>query len=239
VEALLIALQFLTRIPLPFTFAYHDQALGRSPLFYPLVGLLLGSLLAGLAWLLQGISAALAAALLLIAWVLSTGGLHLDGLADCADAWVGGYGDRQRSLQIMKDPASGPIAVVVLVLLLLLKWAALTALLEHSQWLPILLAPVLGRSAILLLMLTTAYVSPKGLAESLLQHLPIKTARLVLAAALLATLLILGWSSLLAVVLTVLAIRQLAIVRLGGATGDVYGAAVELSEAVALLAVAL
>lgn len=238
-DALLIALQFLTRIPLPFSFVYHDQALGRSPLFYPLVGLSLGALLVGLALLLQGSSAALAAALVLSVWVLSTGGLHLDGLADCADAWVGGYGDRQRSLQIMKDPAAGPIAVVVLVLVLLLKWSALTVLLDAQRWLPLLIAPLLGRSAILLLMLTTPYVSRKGLAETLLQHLPFAAARIVLAGALLLALLTIGWPSLLAVVLTVMVIRQLAIARLGGATGDVYGAAVELSEAAALLAVAL
>jgi adenosylcobinamide-GDP ribazoletransferase len=239
VDALLIALQFLTRIPLPFSFAYHDQALGRSPLFYPLVGLLLGALLAGLALFLQSSPTALAATLVLSAWVLLTGGLHLDGLADCADAWVGGYGDRQRSLQIMKDPASGPIAVTVLVLVLLVKWSALSALLDQQQLLPILLAPLLGRSAILLLMLTTPYVSPKGLAETLLQHLPFAAARIVLAVAILLALLTLGWLSLLAVALMILVVRQTAIKRLGGSTGDVYGAAVELSEAAALLAVAL
>jgi adenosylcobinamide-GDP ribazoletransferase len=65
------------------------------------------------------------AALLLTVWVLLSGGLHLDGLADSADAWLGGFGDRERTLTIMKDPRSGPIAVVVLVLVLLLKFCAL------------------------------------------------------------------------------------------------------------------
>lgn len=51
--------------------------------------------------------------------MLITGGLHLDGLADTADAWVGGQGDRDRTLAIMKDPRSGPIAIAVIVLLLL------------------------------------------------------------------------------------------------------------------------
>lgn len=238
-DALLIALQFLTRIPLPFAFSYNDRALGRSPLFYPLVGLLLGAVLFGLALLFYGSPTALAAALLLMAWVLLTGGLHLDGLADCADAWVGGHGDRQRSLQIMKDPASGPIAVAVMLLVLLVKWSALNALLGEQRLLPILMAPLLGRSAILMLMLSTPYVSPKGLAEILLQHLPTATARIVLAIALLPALLALGWATVLAVGLMVLAIRKAAIDRLGGATGDVYGAAVELGEAVALVAVAL
>jgi adenosylcobinamide-GDP ribazoletransferase len=54
------------------------------------------------------------AALLLAVWVLLTGGLHLDGLADTADAWIGGQGDRDRTLAIMKDPRSGPIAIVAI-----------------------------------------------------------------------------------------------------------------------------
>lgn len=238
-DALLTALQFLTRIPLPFTYGYSDKALGRSPLFYPLVGLFLGGILAGLAALLQSAPTTLTAALLLTAWALLSGGLHLDGLADCADAWIGGHGDRQRSLRIMKDPACGPIAVTVLVLLLLLKWAALTALLAERQWLAIALTPLLGRAGILVLMLTTTYVSPQGLASTMLQHFPSATAGRVLALVVISLLPTLGWPSLLAVGLTLWAIRSMAMQRLGGVTGDVYGAAVELSEAAALLAVAI
>src|SRR5690606_39615426 len=75
-------------------------------------------------------------------------------------------------LAIMKDPACGPIGVITLVLLLLLKWAALVALLESGQWLPLLLAPWLGRWILPLLLLTTAYVRPGGMGHTLAEHMP-------------------------------------------------------------------
>ena len=97
-------------------------------------------------------------------WVAITGGLHLDGLADCADAWVGGFGNRQRSLAIMKDPAAGPIAVLVLVLLLLLKWSLISSIIEKQALSVLLLTPLLGRLAILMLMSTSDYIRTGGLA---------------------------------------------------------------------------
>lgn len=117
-----IALQFLTRLPVNFSIHYSDRHLGQSPLFYPFIGLLIGALLFLLATLLPEQTNSLNAALILSTWVLITGGLHLDGLADCSDAWAGGLNNKSRTLKIMKDPTAGPIAIVILVLLLLLKW---------------------------------------------------------------------------------------------------------------------
>lgn len=238
-DALLIALQFLTRIPLRFDIAYSDRAAGRSVLCYPAVGLLLGVAFCGLASALAGSPASLVAALLLTAWVWLTGGLHLDGLADCADAWIGGAGDAQRSLRIMKDPASGPIAVAVLVLVLLLKWNALSVLLEGQRLAPLLAAPMLGRCAILALMLSMPYVSPNGLANKLLAHLPRKAAQIVAVAACLLAWPLAGWPALVAACAVCWLVRRIALDRLGGATGDVYGAAVELTETAVLTAAAL
>ncbi len=110
------------------------------------------------------------AALLLSLWVLLSGGLHLDGLADSADA-LGGFGDRERTLTIMKDPRSGPIAVVTLVLVLLLKFAAILALIESNHSIGLLLAPLIGRSAMLALFLGTPYVRAGGLGQALADHL--------------------------------------------------------------------
>ncbi len=235
-NALGLALQFLTRLPLPRDIPYSPEALGRSVVFYPLVGLLIGGILALSRVLLGEQAPLLASALLLTAWVLITGGLHLDGLADCADAWIGGLGDRQRSLRIMKDPASGPIAVAILVLVLLLKWTALAALIEQNHLTPLLIAPLLGRNAILLLMLSTPYVSPQGLAEKLLRHLPETAARWVAGFTLAIAAVSVGLLPLLIAGLALLWIRHSALSRLGGTTGDVYGAAVELVETGVLLA---
>lgn len=124
-RSLLVALQFLTRLPVRLSAMPTPEQFGRAVLCYPLVGVLIGVVLYAAALSLDGTPPLLQAALLLSLWVALSGALHLDGLADMADAWVGGLGDRERTLAIMKDPRSGPVAVVVLVLVLLLKFSSL------------------------------------------------------------------------------------------------------------------
>jgi adenosylcobinamide-GDP ribazoletransferase len=171
-QPFLIALQFLTCLPVRLRGMPEPQQIGRSLLYYPLVGLLLGGMLCLLGMALGNAAPPLKAALLLAAWVWLTGALHLDGLADSADAWLGGFGDRERTLAIMKDPCSGPVAVAVLVLVLLLKFVALWTLLEQGNPWVLLAVPLLGRSAMLGLFLTTPYVRPGGLGQALAEHMP-------------------------------------------------------------------
>lgn len=238
-DSFLIALQFLTRVPVARHLEANDTTLGYSVLYYPLVGFLIGVILSTLALLLSDVAAALSAAILLTAWVWLTGGLHLDGLADCADATVGGMGDRQRSLRIMKDPSAGPIAVTVLLLTLLLKWVSLLEVIQQGKLLVLMLVPLLGRCSILLLMLSTPYISPKGLAERIVANLPFADARWVVVISLVFAGLMIGWANVLFAGIVLLWVRNMALIRLGGTTGDVYGAAVELTETAALLAVVL
>ncbi|WP_411959967.1 adenosylcobinamide-GDP ribazoletransferase [Pseudomonas mandelii] len=237
-----IALQFLSSLPIRLPGMPAPQELGRSLLFYPLVGLLFGALLWALNWLLLGTPSLLHAALLLSAWVLLSGALHLDGLADSADAWLGGFGDRERTLTIMKDPRSGPIAVVTLVLVLLLKFAALLALIEQQHSLFLMIVPLIGRSAMLGLFLTTPYVRAGGLGQALADHLPRLAGKRVLAVSALACVLIAGFSGVWALVLAggmFVWLRQVMLRRLGGTTGDTAGAMLELLEMVVLVGWAL
>lgn len=241
-RALLVAVQFLTRLPLPWL-AVPDAALrGRSVPYYPVVGLGIGVLLVLLAMLLATANTLLAAALVLLVWVLITGGLHLDGLADSADAWVGGHGDRERTLVILKDPASGPAGVTALVLLLLVKFTALVALLEAQAPTILWVAPVLGRAALVFLLFSMPYVRPGGIGAAQAAHLPRTAAVVMLVAVALAPPLLLGTRGLwllVAVVLLLLVLRRLMRQRLGGATGDTLGASCELVEAAALVVMAL
>lgn len=237
-----IALQFLSSLPVRLPGMPEPAQLGRSLLFYPLVGLLFGGLLWGLDALLLGTPLLLHGALLLTAWVLLSGGLHLDGLADSADAWLGGFGDRERTLLIMKDPRSGPIAVITLVLVLLLKFAALLALIEQRQTLALIIVPVLGRGALLGLFLTTPYVRAGGLGQALADHLPRHRGWQVLLACALGGVLVAGWVgvSALVIALTVfIGLRQMMLRRLGGCTGDTAGALLELLEMVVLVGLVL
>lgn len=237
-----IALQFLSSLPIRLPGMPAPQELGRSLLFYPLVGLLFGGLLWGLNGLLSGTPLLLHAALLLCVWVSLSGALHLDGLADSADAWLGGFGDRERTLSIMKDPRSGPIAVVTLVLVLLLKFAALLALIEQGHGVVLLIVPLMGRAALLGLFLTTPYVRAGGLGQALADHLPRQAGWQVLAGSALVCCLIAGLSGVFAVVLAAVVfvwLRQVMLQRLGGTTGDTAGALLELLEMVVLVGLAL
>jgi adenosylcobinamide-GDP ribazoletransferase len=237
------ALQFLTRIPVvTMDEMLSGEELGRSTLFYPLVGLIIGGLLSLLFWSLADHDSGVVAALTLIVWVLLTGGLHLDGLADSADAWAGGHKDPDRTLEIMKDSRSGPAAVVFVVLLLILKFAALSTLIEAQAWLALLLAPFLGRVTIIALMLTTPYVRPHGIASELYNQIPRVALTGLLLASLLFVVLVAGWWGIVllgASGLLFYLMRHLMLKRIGGTTGDTLGAAIEVMEGGVLLVLAL
>ncbi|WP_194789434.1 adenosylcobinamide-GDP ribazoletransferase [Pseudomonas sp. UFMG81] len=237
-----IALQFLSSLPVRLPGMPTPQEMGRSLLCYPLVGLLFGLLLWLASHLLQGVAAPLHAALLLALWVLLSGALHLDGLADSADAWLGGFGDRERTLEIMKDPRSGPIAVVTLVLVLLLKFCALWVLVERGVGGLLVLTPVVGRAAMLGLFLGTPYVRRGGLGSALAEHLPRQAAGWVLSGCALVAVMLGGWPVLwvLGLALLVFAwLRRLMCKRLGGTTGDTAGALLELLELAVVVGLAL
>lgn len=233
-----IALQLLTRLPTPRC-DYDAQSAGRSLLSYPLVGVLLGALIAATGWSLSSLFPPLPlAALLLVLWVLLTGALHLDGLADSADGWLGGHGDCEKTLRIMHDPQSGPAGIVAVVMVLLLKFAALGVLIERHDWLALASVPLLARTLALLLFLVTPCARPDGMAASLAAQLPRGGAwGMVLLGGAAA-----GYGAhahpwlLPAAFVAFFLLRRLMMVRINGMTGDTTGALIESMEAVALLA---
>ncbi|MCW2004471.1 adenosylcobinamide-GDP ribazoletransferase [Xanthomonas campestris pv. raphani] len=240
IDGLLAAIGFLTRIPVPARVFTRSGAQARSLCWYPLVGVLLGGVVCGLAWCLREVAPLLGAALLLSTWVWLTGALHLDGLADTTDAWVGGMGERARTLAIMKDPTSGPMAVTAVVLVLLLKCAALASLLTQAPatlW----LAPLLARSALVAAFLSTPYVRAGGLGSALsgapragLWLALIAGTAVCIVAGLATAALCVGIAAL------VFALwRRACLQRLGGMTGDTCGALVELTETAVLVMLAL
>lgn len=231
-----VALQFLTRLPLSLSRPPDAAAQRRSLYWYPAVGLVVGAALLLAAWLTSALPPAPRAALLLALWALLTGLLHLDGLADCADAWLGGHGDRARTLAILKDPRAGSAAVAMLVLVLLLKFAALQTLLASGAATPaLLLAPLLARAAVPVLFASTPYVRDGGLGAVLAREADRRALLGVAALAALPALACGAWAALLAVAGVGFFVRALALRRLGGFTGDVAGALIELAEAAALL----
>jgi len=123
---------------------------GATTLFFPLVGGMIGGLLMGLDWLLGHVlPEAPRAALVVVAWAIATGGLHLDGLADTADGLMAA-GDRRRRLEAMADPRVGAFGALAVAGLLLLKWSALSPLPGRLRMGALALAPALSRAAALL-----------------------------------------------------------------------------------------
>lgn len=234
-KSFLIALQFLTILPVQLKGTLTDKEIGHSLLFYPVVGLLIGLVLGLLAWSLNAQLPMVSAILVLTVWVTLSGALHLDGLADSADAWLGGIGDKAKTLLIMKDPAAGPIAVVTIVLVLLIKFVMLTVLLSQQNCWELIWSVILARTALPLLFLTTDYVRPRGLGSILKQQQSaIHTRRLMLIVGVLA-LFSIGLFPLLFGLLVFLLLRYLMERRLNGFTGDTAGAMVELLEAAFLI----
>ena len=227
-----IALQFLTVLPIELKTMPSAKQNGQAILFYPFVGLLIGLILFGVSLILVKLPILLIASIILVLWIWLTGGLHLDGLADTADAWVGGFGDPERTLKIMKDPSCGPIGVLSLVVVCLLKFAALYVLLEQHLNTFLILVPVLGRSVPLFLFLTTAYVRDKGLGRSITDFIPKKLTWtfFVITIALLCMFKWLGLVIFICFIAVLFYLRALFIKRIGGITGDTVGAAIELIE---------
>jgi adenosylcobinamide-GDP ribazoletransferase len=232
-----LALALLTTLPVGCVADTDPDDLGRSPLAYPLVGFVIAVLLIATCWALFDLPPLAAAALVLALWVVLTGALHLDGLADCADALLGGHADAERRRAILKDPHTGSAAVVAVVVVLIGKFAGLAAALDHGSLVPLLTAPVLARGAVLGLMCVLPYTSPGGMAEVAHARLPRQYGWLVVAIIAGLALFTTPSALLAAAALTAL-VGVGARRRLGGATGDVYGALIELVETAVLLVLA-
>ncbi len=238
VKAFLLALSLLTRLPVAQLDKLQDTDSGHSALFYPLVGLVIGLLLFVPILIFPSASPLLLAAIVIAGWAVITGGLHLDGLADSADAWLGGMDDEEKTQRIMKDPRVGAAGVVSIVCVLLLKFSALIALFQVGSHELIILVPIIGRSMILLLFITSKYVSSQGMASSVVEYLPHTAAMWVIGVSLLFGMLFSLWGMLCALAGFWL-LRRLMLKRLGGCTGDTVGATVEITEMFFLVGSAL
>jgi adenosylcobinamide-GDP ribazoletransferase len=240
VKSFFAALQFLTIFSWPRRPDRSADEIGAAVALFPLIGFFLGAILAASNLLLEPLVAAglLSVMLVAVLAVLSRG-LHLDGLADTFDG-LGAGGERERVLRIMGDSHTGVFGVVAVVLVLLLKTRAIE-LMDAERWRALLLAPLLGRWAMALLAYRSNPAKP-GLGSIFIGNIH---GRNVFLATIFTLALVAGFLQIIGIALMV-AIGIFTLVgksyfhrRLGGVTGDVFGAVGELSETSALVFLAL
>ena len=241
---LLAALTFLTVLPLPLPRAIPPRAAGAAVVWYPLVGYGLGGALALGDWALRhtALSGVTVGVALVAALALATGFLHLDGLIDTCDA-VFAHRPPAERLAIARDPRAGAFGVVGVVLALLLKASLLGGSLGGDRGAVIVVFPALARLAmsvaVILLPAARGTVGLGGGVKAYTRPWMLAGAALI---GIVPAAILLRWAILPILAGTVIGgggITVLALRRLGGATGDVYGATCECAEIGALLAAAL
>lgn len=225
------ALALLTTLPTP---DHYPDNPGRAYAYFPLVGMIIGVLLAVVQAVMNRFTAPDVTAFgVLLAWVLLTGGLHLDGFGDSCDGLFAAAAPERR-LKIMKDPRTGSWAVIGLVLLLLGKWLGL----RGAPPAVLIAAAATGRMVMVVAAVSFRYARGDGMGGYYRRGLG--RGQLVTAALLYALVLALARASLLPLVVAwgaALIAARWAAGRLGGGlTGDVYGALGELAELLVLLA---
>ncbi|GBF32748.1 cobalamin synthase [Desulfocucumis palustris] len=232
----LLALQMLTRIHVREV-PYDEKAAGQSVMFFPLVGLLLGGLSAGVYFLSALVFPPPAtAAIAVLALVIATGGLHLDGFMDTMDGVLSGR-PRERKLEIMKDSRVGAFGALGAVCLLLLKFSLVLSLPGELVPRLLIIAPVISRWSMACAVTGFPYARPEGLGKSHANF----SGKTELWVASLTALIFSGAAGgpggivlfALGGLLTQLLCRRL-VGQLGGLTGDTYGATNEIVEVAVL-----
>lgn len=236
---LVVAARYLTIVPLPGKAPEGAGAIGRAAVWFPVIGLGMGAVLVGVERAATMLFPSLLAGLLTVTvWKLLTGGLHLDGLADCLDGLAGR--DAEHRLAIMRDSRIGAFGAIGLILLLLLEIVAVGELAPGVRSQALLVLPAIARATPPLLVGLFPSARREGLGAAFGSSVGRWAAPIALAIALvfaLAALRAVGAVVLAVAVLSALALARFFAARVGGITGDVLGAAIEAAELAGLLTV--
>ena len=249
-NSFLIGLQFLTRIFVVRQSVWTEQSFGESVKFFPAVGAVLGIICAALVGALNFFTAdnlpLLTGTVGFASLIILTGGIHCDGLMDSADGLFSGR-EREKILLIMKDSRAGSFGVVAMILVAALEISTLTELARLSTYFlcaAIYSAPIIGRLMMVVTIGAFPYARPEGMGKAFAQF---TTRRTILIAAgeaffLLLPLNLIGGkfficaaaASLVALLVT-WRFATFATEKIGGVTGDIYGAVTTLAEMFALI----
>jgi len=243
-KSILTAFRFLTIVPLGRGEDPGPKGMAAAMMWFPVVGCVLGLILAGMDRALgRALPQTMLDVLLIAALALITGALHLDGFADTLDGISGGRGDRNRMLAIMKDSHIGAVGVVGLVLLLMLKFTALESVSWNIRAGTLILMPVAGRWSQVLMAFGSEYARKEGsLAQPFVEHLELGHFLFATFTAVLAAFVFVGLRAVMvtgAVGIVALGAKYYFARRLGGVTGDTIGAVSETCEVLLLIGLAV
>lgn len=238
----LAALQFLTTIPIPWQRKTVPEELGRSGVYFPIIGLIIGLILAGLSLLFGLILPPMVAtALLVVSLVVLSGALHLDGFADTCDG-IAGHKTVETRWQVMHDSRAGGFGIVGVVLLLLVKYVSLSSIPQSSLITTLVLMPVLSRWAMVYAIFAYPYARPSGLGKEFKQgtnwlRFTVATLITLIIAVVMARLI--GLAVMLMVWVFTVAVAAYLKSKFAGLTGDNYGAINEMAEVGVLIIITL
>lgn len=230
--SLLAALQFLTAIPLPGR-QYSPEVVGRSTAYFPVIGLIIGLIMAGWRFLLVLLLPAPVANVLVIAsLVVITGALHLDGFVDTCDGLAAHRTVAER-WQVMRDSRAGGFGVIGVSALLLVKYISLTNVPSSLLTVTLVLAPVLSRWAMVYAIFVYPYARPSGLGTVFKERTTWQRFTIATVITLAISWIVLqmtGIAVMMGIWVTVVIVATYLKNKFAGLTGDTYGAINEIAE---------
>ncbi len=231
---LILAIQFLTRLPTPQIKNFTKQELSSTAPWFPIVGIIVGLFVTSLVTLGTYVDVWLGALLGLITWVWITGALHLDGLADLSDALGAAHRDPQRFLQVMRDPHVGSFGVIALLMLLMSKLILLQLIITHHllNW---CLLPLICAWSRLGAIAWSAWLPSLSSGSAEVFAWQIRKPMIVVNTLILFVISALFSPALLVSPLILFIWWCFLRYRLGGMTGDCLGAGIEITETILLL----
>ncbi len=235
----IIAVQFLTTIPIPGNYVHEEKDLGRSMIFYPIVGLLIGIVTSASYRLVSHFFIpAVSLAVVFVISILLTGGLHLDGFADMCDGFYAGK-DKSGILSIMKDSHIGTMAVLGIFCLLLLKLVMMFSLLLKNSLIPaFLIVPVISRGLMALVAGLYPYARTDGTAKPFIENIgrmEMSGAAILVLAISYCVVGVAGIYVTLGTLVVAFVFLHCVKSKIGGITGDILGSVNEISEISALV----
>lgn len=241
-KSFLVALKFLTNLPVSKNLEFQEETLAKSTRYFPLIGILIGSILVGVNFLFSLIfSPVIVSVIILISLIWITRGFHLDGFMDTVDGLFGGMNKDER-LRMMKDVQIGSFGVIALVVLLLLKFTLILELSGQKLFpLILILMPALGRWSMVAAMPLYSYPRERGIGffTKFVRKKDVLIASIIMFVFAIGLLRLEGLILLFSTFVFMLLITKLISRKIGGMTGDTYGALNEIIEVIILASVYL